>query len=193
MVLRQALTPAQVNVIDYWEDLESYRNFGYGHPMNSKLQCEAVKDMLRHLESSRLPSAVMYFAHSATIRLFLTAMGFGNDSRPLTAEADQLSILNRKFRTSALAPFASNLAVVKYECPREVDTDKVVFFLNEQRLNLSWCTDGLCSISQVKETYKHFASADCSETFCPKDNRAAAMTMHVISLLLPALGFGMMH
>lgn len=175
--------------MDYWEDLESYQNFGYGHPMNSRLQCEAVKDMLKHMESSGLPKAVMYFAHSATIRLFLTAMGFGNDSKPLTPNDSELSILNRKFRTSTLAPFASNLAAVKYECPREVDKNKVVFFLNEQRLNLSWCDGGVCSFSQVKKAYKLFASADCSKTYCSNASRVTSLAMHAISLLLPLLGF----
>jgi multiple inositol-polyphosphate phosphatase/2,3-bisphosphoglycerate 3-phosphatase len=76
--------------------------------------CAAVKDMLNNLQKEENPKVVAYFAHSSAIQLFLTSLGYAKDADDLRADNYQ-QMKNRKFRTSVLSPFASNLAAVKYE------------------------------------------------------------------------------
>jgi multiple inositol-polyphosphate phosphatase/2,3-bisphosphoglycerate 3-phosphatase len=92
---------------------------------------------------------------------------------------------NRKFRTSVLSPFASNLAAVKYEwvarellsilltstrfifrCPNDSERFKVQFFLNERPIDFPWCNIGLCDLTKVISTYQRFLEADCSQIYC---------------------------
>lgn len=73
---------------------------------------------------------------------------------------------NRKFKTSVLSPFASNIAVVKYDCATDSKRHKVQFFLNEKPMNFDWCNIGLCDLELVVEKYRNFLNADCSNLFC---------------------------
>lgn len=57
------------------------------------------------------PTGVFYFTHSHMIMLFLTAMGIGKDSEPLTA-ANFREMDRRNWRSSLLVPFAANFVAV---------------------------------------------------------------------------------
>lgn len=109
----QAFTQNHVKVLEYHEDLNYYYKNGYGAGLNSRLACSLVVDMLNHLESQANPKVVAYFTHSATMQLLLTALGAAKDNDALRADNyEQLS--RRKWRSSEVSPFASNLAVIKY-------------------------------------------------------------------------------
>lgn len=109
-----AFTKEHVSVLEYLEDLNYYYKGGYGNELNSNIMCAAVQDMLRNLQSEQNPKVVGYFAHASTIQLMLTALGYAKDGIKLTADNFH-QMKNRKFKTSILSSFASNLAVVKYE------------------------------------------------------------------------------
>lgn len=109
-----AFTPEHVNILEYLEDLKYYYKAGYGSDLNSNLMCAAVKDMVRTIQSEDNPKVVAYFSHASAIQLFLTAIGYGKDNDALRAD-NYPQMKYRKFRSSVLSPFASNIAVVKYE------------------------------------------------------------------------------
>lgn len=69
--------------------------------------------MMNHIESQAMPKVVAYFTHSATIQLLLTALGAAKDNDALRADNYQ-QLMRRKWRSSEVSPFASNLAVIKY-------------------------------------------------------------------------------
>lgn len=109
-----AFTPKHVDVLEYLEDLKYYYKSGYGSELNSKIMCAAVKDMVKNLKDEGDPKVVAYFSHASAIQLFLTALGYGKDSEPLTA--DNFNVMKyRKFRTSSMSPLGGNLVAVKYE------------------------------------------------------------------------------
>lgn len=109
-----AFTPDHVSVLEYLEDLKYYYQAGYGSELNSKIMCAAVKDMVKNLQEEANPKVVAYFSHASAIQLFLTALGYGKDNEPLRAD-NYSQMKYRKFKSSVLSPFASNIAVVKYE------------------------------------------------------------------------------
>lgn len=135
--------------------------------------------MLYHLGNNELPKAVAYFTHSKAILLFLTALQAAKDSDSLRAD-NYYSMSRRKWRTNDLSPFGSNLAAIKYDCPNEIEREKVMFFLNEKPLNFDWCKVGLCNWSDIKDRYKDFTQANCNDYFCT----SSAIPMKSIANLL---------
>lgn len=109
-----AFLPEHVNVLEYLEDLKYYYKAGYGNGLNSNLMCLAIQDMLKFLQTEHFPKVAAYFAHASSIQLLLTGLGYAKDNDMLKAYNYQ-QMKYRNFKTSILSPFASNLAVVKYE------------------------------------------------------------------------------
>lgn len=109
-----AFTPEHVKVLEYLEDLKYYYKSGYGSSLNNNIMCGAVQDLMSNLKNNGTPNVVAYFSHASAVQLMLTALGYAKDGESLRADNyDQMK--NRKWRTSVISPFASNLAVVKYE------------------------------------------------------------------------------
>lgn len=176
----QAFTQNQVNILEYREDLETYYGSGYGYELNSKPACATISDMLNHLESTEQPQMVSYFAHASTIQLLLNAMGAAKDADPLRADS-YYTQSRRKWVTSQISPYAANLVAVKYDCPNENERQKVMFFLNEKPIDFTWCRVGLCDLSVIKEKYKYYRDADCSQTFCGNSGNSIHFSLfHVV-------------
>lgn len=95
-------------------------------------------------------------------------MGAGafKDSVPLLSD-NFATMANRKWKTSEICPFSSNVAV-KYHCPDDSEEkEKVKFFLNQKMLNLDWCdANGVCKMSDVKSRCSVFTNGDCDDIFC---------------------------
>jgi multiple inositol-polyphosphate phosphatase / 2,3-bisphosphoglycerate 3-phosphatase len=101
-------------VLEYKEDLKYYYKSGHGSPLNEPIACAAVKDMLTQLDDKNGAKTIAYFTHSSELQLFLVALGAAKDDTPLRADNyDQMK--NRLWRTSAIGPFTTNVAAVKYE------------------------------------------------------------------------------
>lgn len=165
-------------MLEYNQDIKYYYEAGYGHDLNTKVGCATITDMLKHMESKAQPNAVAYFAHSSTVQLMLTALGAAKDQNPLRADNYQ-QMNRRKWRSSELAPFASNLAVIKYDCPSDVERNKIMFFLNQKPLDFAWCNVGLCNWSEVQRMYSSYSN--CAQTFCTD---SGAVTGAVVNFAL---------
>ncbi|KAG4073959.1 hypothetical protein HA402_014164 [Bradysia odoriphaga] len=160
-----AFTEDQVNVLEYHEDIELYYKTGHGDKLNPPLACKTVVDLIDHLKSESTDdstNAIVSFADATTVQLFMTALGTHED----TENPSNVSVIeNRKWRSSQMSPFASNVAVVKYDCSGD---DKVKIFLNQRLLTPVWdgCTDGVCEFSKFIEHFKSYTSVNCTDYFC---------------------------
>lgn len=179
-----AFTPNNVKVLEYHEDLKYYYENSYGAGLNTRLACSLVVDMLNHLESQTNPKVVAYFTESATIQLLLTALGAHKDNDGLRADNYQ-QMMRRKWRSSEVSPFASNLAVIKYECPHDNERNKIMFFLNQKPLDFNWCNVGLCDFTKVQQMYKSFKERDCLTTYCTDSasGRVPAFTLLLVAVV----------
>lgn len=160
-----AFKPDHFHDLEYLEDLRNYYRSGYGRKANERVLCSLVNDMLNHLNSNDQPNAIAYFTHSSSLFLFLTALQAFKDDIPLRADNYQ-NITKRKWHTSKISPFASHVTAVKYDCPNDIEQEKVKFLLNENPIEFEWCNDGLCDSRNVRERYKEFAHTDCDKYFC---------------------------
>lgn len=131
-----------------------------------------MDDMVTHLSTDTSPNVVAYFGHIDNIHAQLTAMGAFKDAVPLRSDNFD-TMAGRKWKTSEICPFSSNVAAVKYHCPNDAEEKyKVKFFLNQKTLNLDWCgADGVCKLSEVMKQYSVFTNGDCDQIFCSKSVR----------------------
>ncbi|XP_012536742.1 multiple inositol polyphosphate phosphatase 1 [Monomorium pharaonis] len=166
-----AFTEDAMLVFEYLYDLAYYYDAGPGEEINSELGCHPVRDMFEHFTKLETngdePRGVFYFSHSHTVSLFLTAMGIGKDSVPLTA-ANFRDMGHRSWRISRLVPFASNFAAVFHRCDSSDTPFKVSFYLNESPVTIEGCEDGVCDWAQLKKKLGAIA-ANCSAEICKKE------------------------
>lgn len=160
-----AFTKSHVAVLEYKEDLFYYYKAGYGNSVNEHLSCNAMTDMLKHLQSRSGPKVSASFAHSTNIQLLVAALGVFRDQQHLRAD-NFYQMKRRQFRISRIDPFSANLAAIAYDC-EDGDRQKVMFFLNESPLELEWCRVGLCDWTKVEEHFqKYLSNIDCQREFC---------------------------
>lgn len=185
--------PEHVTVLEYAEDLKYYYGSGYGFEENTRFNCRAVKDMVERLSNPSSPHAIAYFAHSTGLQTLLAALGVNKDDVALRADnADEMA--SRRWRVSQLGPFAGNFVAVKFDCPAElVEKEKVVFFLNQNAVQLSWCKVGLCNWSDVKKQYKAILDADCEDYYCRSGATSQMQAVSVLASALMALVVYLMH
>uniref|UniRef100_A0A1B0CIG4 Multiple inositol polyphosphate phosphatase 1 n=1 Tax=Lutzomyia longipalpis TaxID=7200 RepID=A0A1B0CIG4_LUTLO len=127
-------TPDDVKVLEYLHDLEEYYLSGSGSELNKLLPLELLDNFLNHFVNESEPRVVAFFAHSTIIELFLTSIGLAEDEMDLRADNYE-EMENRKWRTSLLAPFAGNLAVVGFTCKPQ-SKNHLMFILNEKILSV---------------------------------------------------------
>lgn len=141
--------------------------------------------MVSHLSDTSKPNVIAYFGHSTGVQTLINALGIDKDEVPLLANNYQQQT-ERKWSTSKIDPFAANFVAVKYQCDDVTDDkEKVVFFLNQDAVDLSWCKVGLCNWSEVKERYKTLLNADCDSYYC--GDGATAVSVSLGALLMTAI------
>lgn len=170
--------------MEYREDLEHYYRDGYGQELNSKLNCAAVSDLLKTLESNDSPQMVTYITEGSGLLLLLNALGYAKDSDSLRAD-NYYGQSHRRYLSSQLCPFGGNFAAIKYDCPNDNERHKVLFFLNEKPLFLDGCKAGLCDLSYIKEKYKYYANADCTKASCGNSGNTLHITL--LNTFLPLI------
>ncbi|XP_055378734.1 multiple inositol polyphosphate phosphatase 1 [Condylostylus longicornis] len=176
-----AFTPEHVTVLEYAEDLRNYYKVGYGNELNSRIACSAVQDMVRHLNNSNEPHIAAYFTHSANIQLLLTALGIAKDRDALRANNFH-DMKNRNWKSSELAPFASNFAAIKYSCEGG-NEKRVMFVLNQKTVDLDWCKVGLCNWGDALVTLDRFTKADCSQYYCSENSSTNIQSSFLVLIL----------
>ncbi|XP_050297794.1 multiple inositol polyphosphate phosphatase 1 [Anthonomus grandis grandis] len=144
-------TEDNLKVLEYMEDLRYYWQDGYGYDLSYKQACPAFGDMIAHFDNiSDYPKATLYFTHSGTLLKMLAHLGLYKDAEPLTADKyDAMS--ERKWKTSLIDSFGTNLAFVLYDC----DTTKKVLTLHQENIvRLPCCPDqDLCDYKQITDHY----------------------------------------
>ncbi|XP_050520562.1 multiple inositol polyphosphate phosphatase 1-like isoform X2 [Daktulosphaira vitifoliae] len=126
-----------LEVLEYLDDLHRYYFNSYGNSYNERFGCPLVKDMIENfkkkVERSEGPRGVFYFGHSSNLLSLISRLGLFKDTEPITADNfDKMK--NRKFRTSSIDSFASNMIVALYKC--DDGNYKVSFYENEKPVKI---------------------------------------------------------
>eukprot|EP01105_Mastigella_eilhardi_P006865 TRINITY_DN18375_c0_g1_i1.p1 TRINITY_DN18375_c0_g1~~TRINITY_DN18375_c0_g1_i1.p1 ORF type:complete len:451 (-),score=102.23 TRINITY_DN18375_c0_g1_i1:83-1399(-) len=132
------------DILEYVEDLRSYWQRGYGIPLNYQIGIELLREMVNimdavltdDVDSDFYLTSKLRFAHAETMLPFNALLGLNEDSEPLLASSPPDVIANRKWRDSAIAPFATNTALLLYNC---TGTASVRLLVNEKDVKLPGC------------------------------------------------------
>lgn len=109
------------------------------------------------------PLGIFYFGHSPNVLSVVTRLGIGKDDTPLlSTNFEQMA--NRKWRTSILDPFASNVIAVFYKCR---DGNKATFLLNEHAIPMKKDLCQFCPWEPIEGTFEPIISnQSCNLDFC---------------------------
>lgn len=158
-----AFTYEQNKILHYREDIKQWYKAGYAYPENRFLMCSAVKDMVNRVRDPNGPPVTAYFAHSTGTYLMMNALGWFKDEKPLLG-SNYREQADRKWFISNIAPFATNIAIVRYDCSDEIDRIKI--FLKAEPMDLPWCPRGVCKVEDLVKEYEFFLNANCDQIFC---------------------------
>lgn len=105
-------TTEDLKVLEYIADLRHYYRSGYGTPMNELLGRITLADLLKSFQVAKSGNGkkiISYVTHATMMDMVYTALNLFKDDAPLTGAQRNP---NRKWRSSKLAVFSSNLMAV---------------------------------------------------------------------------------
>ncbi|XP_058795151.1 multiple inositol polyphosphate phosphatase 1-like isoform X3 [Phymastichus coffea] len=168
----------ELKVLEYRGDLDYYYFCGPGRAMSAKLGCRPLSDMLGRFRalaggnSTNQPRGVFYFAHTVTLQTFMAALQMTEDSRSLLA-SNYADVQDRRYRTSLLGPFATNVLAVFYRCSESEKPYKVTIHTAEKLVQMAGCRNGLCDWDFLERKYTSPVEK-CSMDFCYEEINAAS-------------------
>ena len=117
-------------MLEYRQDLKYYWQDGPGYPINGKQACVLAKDAVDNFRNVTMgeieneQNGIFYFTHSGTILKLLTYLGIYKEKvdkvtgRTPHLRHDNYEVMksDRKWRTSLIDSFASNIGFVLKKC-----------------------------------------------------------------------------
>ncbi|KAF8796159.1 Multiple inositol polyphosphate phosphatase 1 like protein [Argiope bruennichi] len=147
-----------LRVLEFNDDIDDYYKDAYGNDVNYKQACPIARyifNLFKSGENSNDTKVVLHFSHAGAIKKVYAMFGLFRDELPLTADAF-CSEQNRKWRSSLIAPFNTNIELVLYQCGEEY---KVATFHNEKPVKVNGCDDEFCSFNKFSATYEPMSKA----------------------------------
>nr|XP_021191722.2 multiple inositol polyphosphate phosphatase 1 [Helicoverpa armigera] len=156
-------TTQDLKVLEYIADLRHYYKSGYGTPINELLGQITLTDLLKSFKdakSGKGKKITSYVTHATMMDMVYTALQLFKDDEPLSTSQRKA---DRKWRSSKLAVFSSNLMAVLNKCDKAVDDYNVVFYFNEEPLQ-SICREGVCTWQEFEDKLSPFTETNTE--FC---------------------------
>jgi multiple inositol-polyphosphate phosphatase/2,3-bisphosphoglycerate 3-phosphatase len=128
------------------------------------------------------PQGVFYFGHTPNILSVVTRLGIGKDStRLLSTNFEQMK--NRKWRTSYIDPFASNIIAVLYKCK---DTYKAMILLNEHAVPMGRDQCRLCPWKSIEDQFNPITSSNlsCNLNICKNSASFTSMSLVLVIVII---------
>ncbi|KAJ8732797.1 hypothetical protein PYW07_015396 [Mythimna separata] len=155
-------TTEDFEALEYVHDLRHYYRSGYGTPTNELIGQITLTDLLKSFQDSKTGKGkkiTAYFTHATMMDMVYTALKLFKDDEPPTGAFRKP---DRKWRSSKLAVFSSNLMVVLNKCNKGNDDYNVAFYMNEEPLQ-SICKEGVCTWKEFEDKLSSF---NTSTEFC---------------------------
>ncbi|KXN71746.1 phosphoglycerate mutase-like protein [Conidiobolus coronatus NRRL 28638] len=164
--------------LEFENDLDDYFTYSYGSGLNSYMATELMSKLFNYTKliyehpqsGEKAPRGVFMFGHSETIQFLVTFLDLFRDKVPLRWDMGRPERDGREYRTSKIAPFASNLDFEIYSCKQHSESEasnRQVQFkgseleelfiqvkLNENAIINPSCNDKLCSLTKFLNYYE---------------------------------------
>ncbi|RLN69061.1 hypothetical protein BBJ28_00006661 [Nothophytophthora sp. Chile5] len=158
--------------MDYFQDLKHFYRKSHGHALAFEIAAPLLQDlfhsMKQRVDGSSAVEGHFRFAHAETILPLAALLNVSYFDRHASdreghfrADTPLELALQRKFKSSTLAPFAANIGFVLYECAAEVEeaapTFKVKTLLNEREVIFSECNgQALCAFEGLEHIFRRW-------------------------------------
>jgi len=159
----------QLEIMEYREELDYFWVDGPGYPVTGQQACVLARDMVdtfRNISMGLEKNGTFYFTHSGTILKFLTFLRVDLDDSSLRSD-NWREMMGRRWRTSSLGPFGSNVAFVLQKC--EGNTMKVGLWVNEVLTTIPGCEEMWCGLEEFLDIFPEIDSCDF-EKICADEN-----------------------
>ncbi|XP_077527735.1 multiple inositol polyphosphate phosphatase 1-like [Haemaphysalis longicornis] len=169
-----------LDLLEYAADLEDYEEDAYGDERNAALACVLFEEMVEKIRAKLQweftgkrhhhgeLKASLYFTHAGPMKRLFAGLGLGKSEPPLRAEDYCGRGRQRSWRSSRMAPFSANFALVLFQC-RDANF-YVLSLLNEQIIKLPGCRHYLCPLRDFLTTYAPRGMEKCDlDRICRKD------------------------
>jgi len=155
-----------LEAMEYREDLEYYWIDGPGHEISYAPSCVLLQNIFHNFRNATqgLPEekGIFYFTHSGTLLKLLAYLGTHQDSQHLTSD-NYLQMRNRKWRTSNIGPFASNVYFLLRNCSGAYS---VCLFVNEKQERIPGCKSKCCSWEDFTHIFQSKVEACDPNSLC---------------------------
>ncbi|XP_067005691.2 multiple inositol polyphosphate phosphatase 1 [Anabrus simplex] len=173
----------ELKVMEYYGDMHSYYEEGYGNKINVYLGCPPVQDFMERFSKlaeenvtrSQEPAGVFYFSHSTMIHMVQAQLGLHKDSEPLL-DTNYNSMQYRRWNLSSMGAFTTNIEAVFFKCT-EGERNRVKFYESEKPLDIEGCEKGLCSWEFINEKFSSVAE-HCNLDICEKSETKSQIRTH---------------
>jgi len=150
-------------VLEYRQDVEYYWIDGYGYKLTYEQACPTLEDIVLQtgakIKDESAPSVVAYFTHSGTLLKVIARLGLFKDSIPLLGSNFEHHRSSRKWRTTEIDPFATNIAFILFNCSD--DDYKVGMMFKEKPMQQPLCGGKyLCTFKEFEDSLQPFTK-DC--------------------------------
>ncbi|KAL3674761.1 hypothetical protein V7S43_000693 [Phytophthora oleae] len=158
-----------LNHLEYSDELETFYGQGPGYKINYEISAILLQDiyayMKNFIEGNTTIVANLRFAHAESILPLMTLLGYGAREKLLASWTDA-QIDSRGFRSSSLAPTASNIDFRLY---RSKTNQKyyVSVWIQEVEAPLPGCDGALyCELSKVEDIWSYYINNYNFEAEC---------------------------
>ncbi|KAJ2558723.1 hypothetical protein EV175_000663 [Coemansia sp. RSA 1933] len=154
------LDPIMSEYLELRRDIGFSRIFGpYGADINKKLACVLFSETLADIDSALANPATAVstfrFGHAETMVFVSTLLQLentlGKNNTPITGNMLLTDALDRGFRTTVLAPFATNLVIELYSHGRRSGEGYFRLMLNERVVRLDGCSHDICPVHVLRQ------------------------------------------
>ncbi|KAG1688765.1 hypothetical protein DVH05_003075 [Phytophthora capsici] len=150
---------AFINHLEYSDELETFYEQGPGYKISYEMSAILLQDiytyMKNFIEGNSTIVANLRFAHAETTLPLMTLLGYGAREKLLASWTDA-QIDSRGFRSSSLAPTASNIDFRLYHSKTN-QKHYVSAWIQEIEAPLPGCDGALyCEISKVEDIWSHY-------------------------------------
>ena len=148
-----------LKVLEYSKDLKYWYLNAYGYPLNQKVACPLIKDLVRAFDNDTDVKGSFYFTHSEALMPFMTLLGLYKDNFILSHDLYGANeVTNRQFKSSLISPFATNVGFALHNCDGE---KRVMMYVQEELTALPLCSnEQYCTWDEFKEVMKPLIECD---------------------------------
>lgn len=176
----QMFSDEELQILEYADDLTIYWKDGYGYSLSLQLACPVLQDIISQFRvvatsdggnsgKDKWPIGLFHFTHSGLLMKLFAALGLFRDEVPQLS-GNYANQTNRKWRTSYIDPFASNLQLVLFSCSAEKGTVlQVAAYVQQQEVLLPNCTSFLCPLERFMDNYMHYMDICDLQKLCTRN------------------------